>query len=803
MSLTGSQWTSITEALLWEPPTDVIHRTSMTLMSGMYYRFAVAASNMAGSMSSHVYSPGTLVDASPPIMGGVFIQSVTSLIIDQSGVSIINGNELLPHALRQVNRSASLAPSSVYFNSTSLSMVGPYSAIVSQSWIDRLVIDWNPYVDDANRVITWHDGNGSGIKMFEIKIWDVTHANQSVVRDWIEMDGNTTVRHAIIDGFSFLHAHRYQVSLRATDRASNRMVARSNIILCDTTPPRLIDFRVLSIDVDPFVEVNFMPYPGPIRMSMIGNVIDDESGIGYYQVCVGRRDSSLVDDAYLCTYIGTLPIIELDPSSFLGDRSPGQWFIFTVRCFNRAGLYTDQRSRPFHWNHYYPQAGRVFDGPNPGIDIDYQRSTVTIAASWNGFTFNTTEIGYYEVAIGTSTNPQLVQSFRSVGLVESIAYSFDLKPLEPFETYIVTVKALKRSSLNFTTAQSNGVRIVTRAPDAGYVMDGSLNQLNDLDWQVDRWQVRCNWAGFYNQGVPIRYTAQVQSIRDTIGLDVENVSTLYQNVGPSSWESPIQATPLLGLYRVMICATNPVNLSTCVPSDGIMIDDGKPTSGVVLHGQRANLHLTTLAQQAFVIYANWYGFVNPISGVRSFEWSIGTISNSTDITGGWMDVGMDVSSAFRLISPLPVGTFFFIHVRCIGHNGHMSEASSDMVQIVDQPRELSRLQLGPNPITTLESDVDTGLPIPFITYVNSTYFMSVWLQRFHLDYNHDIQFSWALGVSQYGAELTDYQLLTSERSLTEELQLALEKIQIHHIHTYYVTVLAQVREHKSINRKNE
>lgn len=246
----------------------------------------------------------------------------------------------------------------------------------------------------------------------------------------------------------------------------------------------------------------------------------------------------------------------------------------------------------------------MYDGPLTYTDIDYQRSTSTISASWLNFTFTTRPIGFFQVAIGTLNNSISFMSWRTVGLTNNITFT-DLT-LVPFSTVYVYVKCVTQTYLAEIIGRSNGVRIVTRAPSPGIVMDGALMVGQDRDYQEDITHTYFNWYSFYNEGVPLVYTATLQAIDDVLGLNAHNISTLFVDESSiNCWTNRIAfSPPLVGLYRILLCASNPVGDVTCVPSDGYFADDQPPTNGTVHLGITENSNIETV-QEGEVVYATW------------------------------------------------------------------------------------------------------------------------------------------------------------------------------------------------------
>jgi len=848
---------------------------------GVYYAVRMRANNTAGVISEWRITNAIMVDEERPVAGGLFIQSIYSIIHDYGGTSVLQvTNHLSP------NQSQSDIPSLPSSSSSSLSppsntswLVGPLSAITTQSWSDRIVVDWNDYVKmDRVAVVRWWDRN-SGLRYFECGIsgpgiegefnsnstinttidsdgaavpHNHTHPHHSTPLpiQWTQFPLDPSSRHLILSNLSLLHNASYVIYLRATDQALNTMLSTTSVLV-DLTPPDVIELGVRAIDLDADEEVNFMLYPGPIRMHINGYASDEESGFGYYKVCVGRQGSGRIDDAYPCTYIGQSNGVQLDPMLFQGAVEPGQWFIFTLQAFNHAGGHASVVSKPVQWNILQPVDGVVMDGPAIDssdivamadavartaagasvivTDMDYQVSTTTLSAHWTNFSFTTTDIGYYTVAFGTYNVSESVMEWMDVGLATNFTVhlpDLDLAPLQPFATYYAWVRCFKRDTLEFIMARSNGVRIVTQHPVPGQVMDGPptapamIHMPIDAngDYQSNRSTFYTAWFGFSNRFVPLRYTVTLQSIEDVMGLHAANVTLpftidagRYTNGYSYRWQTPSFDPPLpAGLYRTRVCAFNPVGMRVCAVSDGVVLDEKAPHVADVKAGPSSDEHRPHWLQGE-ELAANWRIASLALSGIRSFEWSVGSVPGLSDLHD-WTDVGLSIQARYpsSFTRSLPIGQIFFINVKCNGNNGNVSLASSPSIAIVATPEIITRVYFGPaeqaeedafdgldatdtidpNAMAAIPSPTSTSLPL---SYVNSTSSVSAWFSSLRLPYYSpsSLRFSWALGYAPFGATLQGYRPLTQNDTLAKQLKETLDGRSPLDVHVYYITVIVE------------
>lgn len=324
---------------------------------------------------------------------------------------------------------------------------------------------------------------------------------------------------------------------------------------------------------------------------------------------MGRN--ATVFDAYPCTYVPvTQPVVRLDPMrQFSGNLSAGQSFVFTVRVFNRAGVFSQRQTAPIRWDVLTPGAGVVWDGLDSD-DVDYQLSTSQLHAAWSNFSFESLSVGYFEACVVQSPNVT-VSDWENVGLRTSATFNLTLTP---FATYFVRVRATEPNTLLQAEARSNGIRIVTQAATPGRVYDGSVVPGVDLDWSINTTHFSANWDGFLNQGVPLVYSVTLQSMEDGMGIRAHDMAHYDLHTWSQGWwQSPVAAAPMRGLHRLVVCATNPVLLKTCVASDGVMMDDAAPSVGIVQHGKRSDAHQAGNVRGA-QIDANWVRTHSPVDG---------------------------------------------------------------------------------------------------------------------------------------------------------------------------------------------
>ena len=295
-----------------------------------------------------------------------------------------------------------------------------------------------------------------------------------------------------IEGLSLQNGQKYFVSVKAVDRAGNSVVATSNGVVVDVTPPKLGTIVIDAFNT-PDASGTFYVVRSleSLRVSWSGYE-DAESGISTYAVGLGSGGCS-TDDLLPLHDVGRRKAWTLDE-----DIPPQSTARVLLRSWNNAGFYTDSCSAPIRIDDTAPTAGVVYDvghGPRTGEDADYQSSCVQIAAAWDSFSDAESGIVRYEWAVGSGRRPsQQVMAFVDVGLsTDASCVTGGCLQLEDGVTYFVTVRAFNGVDL-FVEVLSNGVMVDRVPPTAGSVWDGSMP--GDVSYQASLDVLSARWSGF-------------------------------------------------------------------------------------------------------------------------------------------------------------------------------------------------------------------------------------------------------------------------------------------------------------------
>ncbi|MEC9026135.1 MAG: T9SS type A sorting domain-containing protein, partial [Candidatus Neomarinimicrobiota bacterium] len=277
-----------------------------------------------------------------------------------------------------------------------------------------------------------------------------------------------------------------------------------------------------------------------------------------------------------------------------------------------------------------PVAGSVYDGLEL-VDEYWTNSQEALDLSWEDFADSLVGIASYEYAIGTAAGDSNIVSWTNVGLDSSVSDS-GLSLLHGY-TYYGSVRAIDQFGHVSAAGISDGVRVDTFDPTVGVPSEGGME---DLDFQGPSDTLAIYWIG---QDPFARELSHYEYAVGTTpgGLDeigwTDN-GTESQVVIPNfelehevTYYSSVRAYDMAG------------NMSNVVLGDGIMADLYPPTAGWVVDGLGVDESYTPSDS---TIEANWDGFADTSSNIYHYEYAVGTSSGESDVTDGWVSVGLDL-----------------------------------------------------------------------------------------------------------------------------------------------------------------
>ncbi|XP_077992165.1 uncharacterized protein LOC144446291 [Glandiceps talaboti] len=348
------------------------------------------------------------------------------------------------------------------------------------------------------------------------------------------------------------------------------------------------------------------------------NVTDPHSGIREIDFGLGRSNR----DVYLLGWQRHDNLTHISFDFCIPDGIPA-WI--KVRAINNVDLRTVGHSDfPVIVDRSPPIAGDVFDGPDLGVDIDYQSMQNTICVNWQNFYDEQSGISKYRWGVGTSPGSDDVIGFHDVQHTEYVQCRDDVN-LTHNTMYYSTLYAFNAGHKRLNVSVwSNGVLVDTTPPVEGDLRDG-LDQLVDVKYSSETATVSANWNGYSDPESDImKYSVSVYRQHADAGISVNGsvqaeqihtVESLTPDISFINWHH-------FHLHHgdyvyVQLDAINQADNPTTTLSDGYVVDTTNP----VVHFLGDGTSLGTDRQytsSTSQLSANW-DFEDPESGVDHYR----------------------------------------------------------------------------------------------------------------------------------------------------------------------------------------
>ena len=370
---------------------------------------------------------------------------------------------------------------------------------------------------------------------------------------------------------------------------------------------------------------------------------------------------------------------------------------FIVRAFTKAGLFSDLTSDGVVIDSSPPVAGKIYDGSQIGLDLNYANWTNSFSAGWDRFTDPHSPISRYTWTVQRQ-GAGLITSFKTTALNRS-STAANLN-LVSGESYCAVVRGYNEAGL-YTQAKSNCLLVDQNAPQAGNVNDGHFS---DIDYQSEDTMIAANWNGFTdgNKGSGIvEYKYRIIEASGNIILP---------------WTSAGNTTNIThtGLalknntkYSVTVKAVDAVGLSTDVTTDGVTVDVSHPvfTGKVIVTGEDDVINGTRCVyiQSTSSVKVQWVGFSDAHSGLQRYEWAI-ISSDKSPSNSDFKEVpgpNLPTSATFRNLA-LSQGKGYYVIIRAYNAAKLYKDAYSVLVIPDSTPPSAGKVFDG----STLQVDIN-------------------------------------------------------------------------------------------------
>ncbi|XP_065839867.1 uncharacterized protein [Oscarella lobularis] len=625
-------------------------------------------------------------------------------------------------SLRIQNRA--LLTSSVDSNS----VLADYDEPLGGTVFDGLVSDADYQFVNTSIDARWFgfSDDQSGLDFCQLAVYEeYLESTKRLLSDFrnVPLSGNTTVSNLVLKAETTVYA-----VVRCFDKAGFYTDVASDGVFIDPYHPtatEILDIRYEDSVNDENVDRDYQVEQGGVKSKW--QVFPSASGLAS---CKWSLSSASDVDSKLGDVVPWQPI---SPTSTTNTYNIQLTVFVTnyaaVSCTSRAGLSTTVFSDGIAVDNTYPIVGVVYDlcldMCGLSTDIAYSSNVSALRFRWEGFYDAESGIEYYEWNYDRDCSKSFIlSSFVDVGLVDEVVSD---QSLDHNVLYCVTVAAVNGAGLKASNS-TNGVLIDATPPAKVIVRDG-VNPSTDIDYQSSNTTFSFTWPLVTDSESDISRVevalGAVPNGEDVVPLtDISTTSTSHSFENLSLGQNRV--------YYAKVCVTNGARVTTCMHSDGVLIDVTPPANGVVIHGT-VQPGMTYQANDE-QIAAHWYGFKDLESSVKSFEWAIGTSPNLTDILN-FTSVGSNVSFEAQL--HLVNGGKYFVSV--IGYNNgglQVASVSSGVVVDVTAPSPASVS------IRLTWPSVPTGIVASWEDFI---------------DVESDIwYYKWAIGTEQCGTQTQAY-----------------------------------------------
>lgn len=516
----------------------------------------------------------------------------------------------------------------------------------SQASSDGITLDATPpttpaVIDDGRYTIdetilhaTWSSADPeSGIIKYFYCIG--TSAGAIDVLGWTDVALATS---ATRPGLTLANGATYYVSVKALNGAgAYSAVGSSDGIVLDSTPPgtpAVTDDGQFSSD------------PTSIHARWTGN--DLQSGISKFEYSVGSAMGAT--DVKTWTSVGTNSQATITGLSLAN----GHTYYVNVRATNGAGLVGGVGSSD----------GVTLDTTRPATPVvtddgAWTASTGELHATWSS---SDTESGVaaFRFAVGTTLDGTDVVGWTDVATASG--FTITGLTLTHNQVYYFSVIATNGALADSIIGHSDGIRVDTTAPTKPVVTD-------DGETQLSHDTLHATWTATDPESGIVKYEYCMGSAPEQFDL------VDWTDVGLATSATKTGLTLIEGSrYYITVRATNNVGLvSEVSSSNGILVDSTPPPAPTVTDDGAFTALNTAL-------HAVWTPVTSP-SGVKSYEYSIGTAAGQNDVKD-WTDAALATEAAPGGLT-LQNGRSYFINVRAVSYIGKTGAVGSSDGILVD------------------------------------------------------------------------------------------------------------------------
>ncbi|XP_052082956.1 uncharacterized protein LOC127720416 [Mytilus californianus] len=428
---------------------------------------------------------------------------------------------------------------------------------------------------------------------------------------------------------TYVHeGHAYFLTIKAINKANLVTTASSWAYIYDKSPPvagQVFD-GISSSYIDNNQDIDFQTDTTRIGAHW-EEFYDPHTSVKVYKIAIGTCPGC--DDVLQTHDVGIIYDFNLKGINFdVGIR-----YFTTVTACNTADLCTSSTSDGVVIDNSPPNSGKVKDGADYK-DINYQSLKYYVAATWQGFNDPQSGLDKYSVRIGTNAGGNDIVSDRDVPLTDIIVFPNTSTEI-PTETRIyITVRAYNKAGL-YSEATSNGFLVddtppvFTRKP-ALYNEIGSIIK-NSI---VYRSCFKVTWEVNDEESFIERQYISVSSHR---GGEINTTSTKLNGIVRDYTYTRLDLHDG-GEYFVNVIACNGAKVCVKETSDGILVDNTPPITGIFAihtdHAGNLDRHVPEwMMWSRFKLWLSWLGFSDLHTGIDYYMVSVGSEYMMDDLNG--------------------------------------------------------------------------------------------------------------------------------------------------------------------------
>ncbi|MEL1224446.1 MAG: T9SS type A sorting domain-containing protein, partial [Candidatus Neomarinimicrobiota bacterium] len=238
------------------------------------------------------------------------------------------------------------------------------------------------------------------------------------------------------------------------------------------------------------------------------------------------------------------------------------------------------------------------------------------------------------------------------------------------DVYYVSIRATDGAGNVSNIATSNGITIDAINPVVTDVAEGDISF--DQDYQQSSSSLVISWGGsddlrtFRNNRELSNYEVSIGTAPGEINvvdwINVGNVN-IYEFTGLNLQES-------ITYYANVKALDQAGNESNVVSGDGITIDQSGPNTGTVNDGDSSDVDWVNVN---FLSSGNWNGFIDELSGIQEYEYSLGLSPGQTQVVT-WTSAGAE--NNITVSAALTEGPTYYANLRAIDSVQNVSEVIS-------------------------------------------------------------------------------------------------------------------------------